>query len=92
MSDFSRRVKAACEVVPAAGRFHDKVYLHAAWAIGRFGHEMGLDAFKAMCFQAHKAGEIELSRADMVEAMKPYDVKRSNYTSEMGATFNFIRM
>src|SRR4051812_12683934 len=87
---FATQVKAACKLVPARGRFGDnKVWIHAAWAIGRFPHT--LRAFKADLCEANRLRLLDLSRADLVEAMDPYDVERSN-TTHLGATYNFIQL
>jgi hypothetical protein len=89
---FAARVQSAAQATPPAGRFHDKAYVHAVWAVGNFGHlGLSLEAFKSELWHAHRAGLVELSRADMVEAMNPYDVRRSRL-DVMGSTFNFVRI
>jgi hypothetical protein len=50
-----------------------------------------LETFKSRVLEAQRKGLIELSRADLVEAMEPGDVRASeiNY---LGERFNFIRL
>lgn len=65
----------------------DKVFIHAAWAAS--GTKDSLPEFKRKLVEAHRKGEVRLARADLVEAMDPYDVKRSD-THLNNSTFNFI--
>jgi hypothetical protein len=91
---FARLALDAARNTPDAGRFgSNKVFAHAAWAVGEFftKHGLTLDAFKARLVEANRARLLDLSRADLVEAMSPYDVKRSNIDAG-GATYNFIRL
>lgn len=90
---FAARVHASFATMPAKGVFGgDKVWTHAAWAWSGAGKEgMTLPEFKGLLWESHRAGYLELCRADMIEAMDPYDVKRSEIRTEMGATFNLIR-
>ena len=52
---------------------------------------MGLDGFKQRLAEANNARRLDLSRADMVEAMDPNDVELSK-VSYLGAEFHFIRI
>lgn len=89
---FAARVHASFATMPARGLFGgNKAWAHAAWAWSGAGKEgMTLPEFKGMLWECHRAGCLELCRADMVEAMDAYDVKRSEILTEMGATFNLI--
>jgi len=49
------------------------------------------ESFKARLVSAHVNGLLSLSRADMVEMMKPEDVDASA-TRYSGATFHFVRI
>jgi hypothetical protein len=52
---------------------------------------MGLDGFKQRLAEANNARRLDLSRADMVEAMNPDDVAQSR-VAYLGAEFHFIRI
>jgi hypothetical protein len=89
---FAKRVNATAKrmIARGVGNFgDDKVFTHAVWAVGKF--DLTLPDFKEMLLHAHKARLLTLSRADLVEAMDPYDVKRSLITNG-GAEYNFIRV
>jgi hypothetical protein len=84
----------AARKTPEAGRYGEtKVFVHAAWAVGEFftKHGLTLDEFKARLVEANRLRLLDLSRADLVEAMSAYDVKRSA-TADGAAVFNFIRL
>jgi hypothetical protein len=89
LTTFAAAVKAACQRVPAAGRFGSKTWIHAAWAIGRF--DMGLAEFKAALAEANRLRLLDLVRCDLVEAFDAYDVERST-VRHLGATYNFVQM
>lgn len=92
LETFAAAVRAACLATPAAGRVgavSPKVWIHAAWAVGRF--DMALIEFKRMLLAANRARLLDLSRCDMPEAFDPYDVRHSG-VSDRGAEFNFIRI
>jgi hypothetical protein len=91
---FSRRVIEAAKS-SSTGRFGaDKVFVaHVFQALRidpRFA-AMGLDGFKQKLAEANNARLLDLSRANMVEAMDPDDVERSR-VSYLGAEFHFIRL
>jgi hypothetical protein len=71
------------------GRFGHKVFISAARAA--LGGDAALsDAeFKRQLFAAHRAGLIQLARADLVAAMDPVAVAASE-TQVDGATFHFV--
>ena len=52
---------------------------------------LGLDGFKQRLAEANNARRLDLSRADMVEAMDPNDVALSEVTYH-GALFHFVRI
>ena len=52
---------------------------------------MGLDGFKGRLAEANNARLLDLSRADMVEAMDPDDVRLSE-VPYLGAVFHFVRI
>ncbi len=52
---------------------------------------MSLDEFKQELVRLHKAGNIELTRADLVAAMDPSKVRASE-TDARGATFHFVTL
>jgi hypothetical protein len=52
---------------------------------------LGLDGFKQRLAAANHARRLDLSRADMVEAMDREDVKESEVTY-LGARFHFVQV
>jgi hypothetical protein len=91
---FARRVLEAARSTPS-GRFgDDKVFVsHVFRTLSvdpRFA-AMGLDVFKQRLAEANNARRLDLSRADMVEAMNPEDVAQSR-VAYLGAEFHFIRI
>jgi hypothetical protein len=91
---FARRVLDAARST-RTGRFgDDKVFVsHVFRTLSvdpRFA-AMGLDAFKQWLAEANNARRLDLSRADMVEAMNPEDVAQSR-VAYLGAEFHFIRI
>jgi len=87
-------VRAAARACPT-GRFGDnKVFLaHACKALrDRPGfREMDLSTFKRHLAEANNARLLDLSRADLVQAMDPEDVRLSEVVY-LNATFHFIRI
>ena len=92
LDTFSRRVLEAARSCPT-GRFgDDKVFVVHVFRI--LSHDpvfaaMGLDGFKLRLAEANNARRLDLSRANMVEAMDPNDVEMSR-VSYLGAEFHFI--
>lgn len=84
---FAARVNDATRAAKT-GRFGDsKVFIahvHRAFA------DLDRDAFKARLVEAQREGLVALSRADLVEAMDPDDVRDSE-TRYLNATFHFVR-
>jgi hypothetical protein len=69
-----------------------KAFIAAAWQAlrQRVGwHELDLPTFKAKLLDAHRAGALQLARADLVAAMDPMMVASSEVAGH-GATFHFI--
>ncbi|SIO23849.1 hypothetical protein SAMN05444166_3175 [Singulisphaera sp. GP187] len=91
---FARRVVEAARSSPT-GRFGaDKVFVGHVWSGLRDQPAfaaMGPDEFKRRLAEANNARLLDLSRADMVEAMDPEDVRLSE-VPYLGATFHFIRI
>jgi hypothetical protein len=75
------------------GWFGDrKVFVSAVWNQLRRDPrwaELALPEFKARLVAAHKAGELELARADLVAAMDPALVAASEIAAD-GASFHFL--
>lgn len=77
----------------------DRVFIHHAYDHLKekgMTHGMTLDDFKTKLLEAHRAGQLSLRRADLVEAMHPKDVDDSNLffkNSRFSDTyvFNFIQ-
>ena len=90
---FARRVVEAARAAPS-GRFGaNKVFVAHVWralqdepAIAA----LGFDGFKTRLAEANHARFLDLSRADLVEAMDREDVRLSE-VSYLGATFHFVR-
>jgi hypothetical protein len=91
---FARRVLEAARSSPT-GRFGtNKVFVVHVFRV--LSHDpvfaaMGLEGFKQRLAEANNARRLDLSRADMVEAMDPEDVALSK-VSYLGAEFHFIRI
>jgi hypothetical protein len=87
LESFARRVNEAARAAES-GRFGDnKVFIsHVHRRIGG-----ALDDFKARLIEAHRGGLVSLSRADLVEAMDPVDVRESE-TRYLSATYHFVRV
>ena len=92
LAGFAKLVKAAARS-RAVAKFHsDRAYIGSLWE-HRGGALAGLDLphFKARLIEAHRAGLLRLTRADLVGAMPPEEVERSEM-SYMGATFHFVAL
>ncbi|WP_044241793.1 hypothetical protein [Chondromyces apiculatus] len=90
LSEFARQVLAAARA-SRSGRFGDnKVFIaHVYRELDPPG--LDLEAFKVRLVEAKRAGLLSLSRADLVEAMAPEDVRHSE-ASDHGARFHFVRL
>jgi hypothetical protein len=90
--DLATFAKTVLDVARTAktGRFGDnKVFISEVHRL--FPQEMDLDTFKEWLLKAQRAGLVPLSRADLVEAMDPELVARSELPY-LGATFHFVRL
>jgi hypothetical protein len=94
LETFADRVLAAGRA-SATGRFGaDKVFIAHLWRAAQDDpalRGMGLDAFKRRLAEANNARLLDLSRADLVEAMDPAVVSESE-THYHHATFHFVRI
>ena len=93
LDTFARRVVEAARSSPT-GRFGDnQVFIAHVWDALKDDPAFaapGVEGFKARLAEANNARRLDLSRADLVEAMDPDDVRRSE-VRHLGATFHFVR-
>jgi len=91
---FAQKVQAAAEEC-VTGRFGDnKVFIIHVWRALQNDddfHGLDLPAFKQRLAEANNARLLDLSRADLVQAMDPDDVRLSEVTY-LNAAFHFIRI
>jgi hypothetical protein len=91
---FARRVVEAAQSSPS-GRFGDnKVFIAHVWRALRDQPSfvgIDLEGFKQRLTEANHARLLDLSRADLVEAMDQEDVRQSE-VAYRGATFHFVRI
>lgn len=91
---FAARVVEAAQA-STSGRFGaGKVFIAHVWDALREDPQLaalGAQGFKRRLAEAHHAGLLTLSRADLVEAMNQDDVRQSEVEYE-GATFHFVRI
>jgi hypothetical protein len=94
LPSFAEQVKSAARECPT-GRFGDnKVFIAHVWKalqIDPAFRTMELDAFKEHLAEANNARLLDLSRADLVQAMDPDDVRQSE-VHYLSATFHFVRI
>ena len=94
LPSFAERVKAAARACPT-GRFGDsKVFIAHVWLSLQSDpafRTMDLAAFKERLAEANNARLLDLSRADLVQAMDPDDVRQSE-VHYLNATFHFVRI
>ncbi|HQU33587.1 MAG TPA: hypothetical protein PLB88_04680 [Thermoanaerobaculaceae bacterium] len=82
-ADFAERARQAARSLPEGhpGRFGStKVFInhaHAAFEADPANPRMSLDEFKKRLVEGHVGGKLQLSRADLVEAMDKGDVRAS---------------
>jgi hypothetical protein len=90
---FAATVEAVARACPT-GRFGDnKVFIHHVWKQLQSETHLpvrSLEEFKQHLVEANHAGLLHLSRADLVQAMDPADVRQSE-TRYLDAVFHFIR-
>lgn len=91
---FAGRVRAAA-AASATGRWHgNKVFISHVWdELRRHGGAgaMSFADFQRRLIEANRAQLVELSRADLVQAMPPADVAASE-TTHVNASFHFVRL
>jgi hypothetical protein len=68
----------------------DKVFVSAVWDELHREYAVTLARFKELALAFHRAGKVSLSRADLVEALDPKVLDRSEIRS-MSSTFHFLR-
>jgi hypothetical protein len=94
LAAFAEEVRSAARACPT-GRFGDnKVFIAHVWRSLQDRPDfrpMGEPAFKKHLAEANNARLLDLSRADLVQAMDPDDVRQSE-VSYLNATFHFIRI
>jgi hypothetical protein len=94
LPSFAAHVKASARVCPS-GRFGDsKVFIAHVWRALESDpafRTMDLAAFKEHLAEANNARLLDLSRADLVQAMDPDDVRESE-VHYLNATFHFVRI
>jgi hypothetical protein len=93
-SAMAGRVQAAARACPT-GRYGDhKVFIAHVWDHLRTDPDfagMDLDGFKRALAEANNLRLIDLARADLVQAMDPEEVQRSE-VRYLNATFHFVRI
>lgn len=88
--DFSRRVGQVASRVRPWTEHSTKRFISDVWR-GGFAVQMSLSDFKRRLSQAFLDGEVQLSRADLVEAMPPRKVAASQMWVH-GGEFHLIRL
>lgn len=90
---FAATVRALAESSPPASRFHgNKVFISALWRSSQQEPgfpRVGLEEFKQQLVAANSQGLLQLSRADLVQAMDPVIVAESE-TRYLNASFHFV--
>ncbi len=93
-AEIADRAKAAARDCPTGRHGDRKVFIAHVWDRLRSEPEFAgidLDTFKQAIAEANNLRLIDLARADLVQAMDPDDVRRSE-VGHLGATFHFIRL
>jgi hypothetical protein len=94
IGSFAGQVIEAARRCPATCRFGDnKVFISHVWRQMKPppGGRLDLSRFKQRLLEANRDGLLQLSRADLVEAMDPADVRESSTVYD-NATFHFVRI
>jgi hypothetical protein len=94
LADFAQAVQRAA-AGPDVTRFHDdRAFIGSVWERMR-GHnpvgDMSLEDFKAQLVAAHRQRLLRITRADLVGAMDPAEVQRSEARYQ-DATFHFVAL
>ena len=94
LADFARAVIDAAKG-PKVARFHsNRAFIGSIWEHMRGAQpifDMPLDEFKHKLVQAHRARLLRITRADLVAAMDPREVERSEARYQ-DATFHFVAL
>jgi hypothetical protein len=91
---FAERVKAAAGACVTGRYGSNKVFVAHVWMALQSDpifQNMSLAAFKDRLAEANNARLLDLSRADLVQAMNPDDVRQSE-VRYLSATFHFVRI
>ncbi len=91
---FAKRVKAAAGACTSGRYGSNKVFVAHVWRALQSDPlvpKMSLGDFKHRLAQANNARLLDLSRADLVQAMDPDDVRQSE-VQYLNATFHFVRI
>jgi hypothetical protein len=91
---FAERVKAAAGTCTTGRYGSNKVFVVHVWMALQSDpllQYMSLGEFKDRLAQANNARLLDLSRADLVQAMDPEDVRQSE-VQYLSATFHFVRI
>lgn len=94
LKSFAERVKAAARTCPTGWSGDDFVFISHVWNRLRDKPDfrsLDLDRFKIKLIAANRAQLLTLSRADLVQAQDPADIKESE-TSYLNSVFHFIRI
>ena len=94
LAAFARKVKAAAEACTSGHFGDDKVFISHVWNSLKNDTDFyikDLAVFKQHLAEANNARLLDLSRADLVQAMDPDDVRLSEVTY-LNAAFHFIRI
>jgi hypothetical protein len=94
LAEFARAVIEAAKS-PKVARFHsDRAFIGSIWEHMRGARpifDMSLEEFKHKLVQAHRARLLRITRADLVAAMDPREVERSEARYQ-DATFHFVAL
>lgn len=83
-------VLAAVHGMPRSGRFGDsKVFIYPLWQRVGKRFKISLDEFKRWLVNQNRMQNLDLSRADLVDAMNPTLVSRSEI-NDLGSSFHFV--
>jgi hypothetical protein len=94
LREFSRKVLAAARACPTGRYGENKIFIVHVWRSLQGDPDLqgtDLAVFKQRLAEANNARLLDLSRADLVQAMDPEDVRLSE-VSYLNATFHFIRI
>lgn len=92
LNEFAQQVTEAARA-SRDGRWHGAVFISHIWKTLQARGDVGItfEKFKRRLIEAHQDKLIELSRADLVDAMPAADVSASE-TVHSGARFHFVRL